>query len=74
MNQKQLKALIAAGVFSTALMAGSAYADDAAGTAPKTPSKGHHKKMMGHSCKGHNSCKGKGGCATDGSHPSATPS
>ena len=31
MNQKQLKALIAAGVFSTALMAGSAYADDAAG-------------------------------------------
>ena len=73
MNQKQLKALIAAGVFSTALMAGTAYADES-GTAPATPKKNaKHKekqmrikdangKLVDHACAGQNACKGQGGC------------
>jgi hypothetical protein len=64
MNQHKLKALIAAGVFSTALMAGKAYADDATSSMPKSDKKATHKHMKGHSCKGQNSCKGKGGCKT----------
>lgn len=70
MNQRQLKSLITAGVFSAAMLAGRAFADDqttAGGSTPPTPEKpkaNHVKTMKGHFCKGHNSCKGKGGCNT----------
>ncbi len=61
MNQKQIKALLAAGVFSATLLGAQAYAHDE-GTTPKKDKKAAHKKMKGNSCAGHNSCKGKGGC------------
>jgi len=79
MTRQQLQKLISAGVFSAALMAGVAYADDmapAAGgtTAPATaaPVKAKHHKhkksmnkdMAKHACAGQNACKGQGGCKT----------
>ena len=64
MNPKKIKALIAAGVFTTALLAGKAYADDQANSMPKKAKKEAHKHMKGNSCAGKNSCKGKGGCKT----------
>ena len=64
MNQKQLKALIAAGVFSASMMAGSAYAADSGTTTTPKAHKTAKKHAKGHACAGKNSCKGKGGCKT----------
>ena len=72
MTRKQLQALISAGVFSAALMAGNVYADDmTAGNqaAPKPVKMKKHKKhtvkaMAKHACAGQNGCKGQGGCKT----------
>ena len=77
MTRKQLQTLISAGVFSAALLSGSAYADDTtpgAGAQAPVTSTGtvkakHHKyhnakSMAKHYCAGQNSCKGQGGCKT----------
>ncbi len=82
MTVKQLKSLIAAGVFSAALLTGVSYAETAPGTATSAPAakskkmrskkmkhatKKEMKEAAKHACGGQNSCKGHGGCATDGS-------
>jgi len=76
MTRHQLQKLIAAGVFSAALLSGVAYADEptpaAGGAAPgattpapvKKHKKGKKKNMAKHGCAGKNDCKGQGGCKT----------
>ncbi len=69
MNYKQIRSLIAAGVFSAATLAGNAYAQDPATPGDSKPkaSKKHKKgkaHAKGHSCAGQNACKGHGGCKT----------
>jgi hypothetical protein len=70
MTRKQLQTLISAGAFSAALLAGTAYADDASSSVATSTStvKHHHhknkKNMAQHACAGKNSCKGQGGCKT----------
>lgn len=74
MNRKQLHSLISAGVFSAALLAGTAYAEEAKMESSGKPApteksmkkhKMKHRKEMTakmHGCAGQNDCKGKGGC------------
>ncbi len=76
MTRQQLQKLIQAGVFSAALLSGTAYAADmetpssAPRSAKPVKTKRHkhkammEKKMSTHACAGQNGCKGQGGCKT----------